>query len=585
MKKTLAFLLALLPAVAVAQTFPTVPSQTVIGRTAAGAGPAQAIPFTQLSAQFCSNFTLTLKGCVPAPGSTTGRYLSDDIVTPWKSIPTQAVTAGAGVSLSGVCSGNAINCQVSATAATQLVLPSRASAAGQNLSALSAIRTLGYATPGDGGGAVFKNISSSPFTDSFVNGLSILSTGSGCANGTYYVWSFNGGTGNGATALITIAGNILTSVTATGSSIGVGNGYTAGDVLTPQTGTSQQPGGSALSCGVYPTVGVTSVSAPVCSFTDSSGTRWQMVQEGALDVRQCGAKVDCPPLSTGGCTTASATDDFTAIQAALNFGARPLGLIVGNGGLNGTEVQSPSGWSYVSAPLVVPQGVKWRGRGQWSTGIQWGTAVSAASHLITMCDSQSQLACFGSMIEGLSLNGAGSGNAGTAVFFSNNIQQADFLRNVIIVGGNRGCILLTNGYGGAAYIGMVDIEAGANNLNNPCISVSYSSAIVKMVGMVIEVPGSLAQTAIAVTGGHLNLQSFHTEGYQTGVFLNIAPGAGMGQLMNLTGGGGCTSLVVRQGGSAANVHVIGRAYRGGCTNALNNAGALTAVDIVADTVF
>ena len=53
----------------------------------------------------------------------------------------------------------------------------------------------------------------------------------------------------------------------------------------------------------------------------------------------------------------------------------------------------------------------------------------------------------------------------------------------------------------------------------------------------------------------------------------------------LTGGAGCTGLVVRHTGSAASQHVIGRAYHGGCTNSLNNAGALTAADTVADTVF
>src|SRR5690242_17732106 len=96
--RALAFTFALLPPFAAAQTFPTVPSQTVIGRTAFGTGPAQAIPFSTITANLCNTFTLTLKGCVPAPGSTTGRYLSDDIATPWKALPTQQVVAGTGVS-------------------------------------------------------------------------------------------------------------------------------------------------------------------------------------------------------------------------------------------------------------------------------------------------------------------------------------------------------------------------------------------------------------------------------------------------------------------------------------------------------
>jgi len=51
----------------------------------------------------------------------------------------------------------------------------------------------------------------------------------------------------------------------------------------------------------------------------------------------------------------------------------------------------------------------------------------------------------------------------------------------------------------------------------------------------VDVEGG-AQAGISVTGGHLNLQTLHTEGYQTGVFLNIAAGTGIGRLMNRTGG-------------------------------------------------
>lgn len=104
----LAFL-ALLPALAAAQTGPTLPANTVWGRTGTGPGPAQAIPFATLSAQMwgtvpnntvlgnvsggtalmaslnatqlttlCNTFTSVLKGCVPASGGGTTTFLRAD---------------------------------------------------------------------------------------------------------------------------------------------------------------------------------------------------------------------------------------------------------------------------------------------------------------------------------------------------------------------------------------------------------------------------------------------------------------------------------------------------------------------------
>lgn len=57
--RLLALVLALLPPIAAAQTFPTVPSGTVIGRTATGTGPSQAIPITTLIASMLNPLTVT----------------------------------------------------------------------------------------------------------------------------------------------------------------------------------------------------------------------------------------------------------------------------------------------------------------------------------------------------------------------------------------------------------------------------------------------------------------------------------------------------------------------------------------------
>lgn len=113
--------LVLLSTFAGAQTYPTVPQNTLLGRTAFGSGPAQAIPFSSIPGLLCNVFTTTTKGCVPAPTTATGRYLGDDAA--WHAVPSQQVVAGTGITLDGTCVGNALNCTVNATAATISVTP------------------------------------------------------------------------------------------------------------------------------------------------------------------------------------------------------------------------------------------------------------------------------------------------------------------------------------------------------------------------------------------------------------------------------------------------------------------------------
>ena len=123
--RSLVIALGLLPALAAAQTFPTVPANTVIGRLGVGTGPSQAIPFSVLSQNMfgtipnntvlgnvsggaaltasltatqlttlCNTFTSSLKGCVPASGGGTTSFLRADGTF---AVPTSVGTTAANV--------------------------------------------------------------------------------------------------------------------------------------------------------------------------------------------------------------------------------------------------------------------------------------------------------------------------------------------------------------------------------------------------------------------------------------------------------------------------------------------------------
>ncbi|KJC52202.1 hypothetical protein UP06_04010 [Bradyrhizobium sp. LTSP857] len=208
------------------------PALTLLGSIVGG--NAAALTPAQVTANFCVVFTTTLSGCVPGPTAVSGRYLGDDHA--WHAVPTQTILAGTGVSLSGTCSGALLNCTVSAPGTTQLMLASRAAAAALNLSGLNAIQTLGYALPGDGGGALFQNNAGA------ITSISVTTGGTGCTNGTTAGIYFTGGAGRRAQATVTVAGTVATAIVFSGTG-GRGLGYTAGNVLTAVNvpGCSVQP--------------------------------------------------------------------------------------------------------------------------------------------------------------------------------------------------------------------------------------------------------------------------------------------------------------------------------------------------------
>lgn len=597
--RSLALLIALQPAIAAAQVPPfTLPPSTVIGRSAQGVGPAQAIPFASLIATMLSgpvSIATVNTNSIIFKGSISGQatvQAQANAGTPTLNLPTISGTLADSAIAPLVLNATtgAMSCPTCLTTSTSqsLFVQSRAAAIPLNLSAVNVIQTGGYATAGDGGGATFKNVGTSPFIDSQVTGTSISGAGSGCTNGTYLgttITSGSGTTGTGLSGNAVVSGGVLSSFTIGGNG---GNGYKVGDLLLV----------GGITCTTTPTMTVSSVSTPTASFTDALGTHFQIIadQGNFINVRQFGAKVNW----TAGGGDAGATNDFTAIQNAYFFAsANKTGTTIDAGGAAGAKVIHPAGTSLVcggSNTLLVPAGVSVEGNNVWASTLKMCDSGEAnTTHFVTICDPTTHLACFGSQLHNITLFAISThaSSANISMIYSNNIQQIDFLDRVAIYAGQRQCILLETGFGGAALLGMQNVECSPGNTTiNAGITINYGTTLVTMRNVHVEGSSTIATSGIRITGGFVDLVGFHTEGVVTGIEINIPIASGIAggivRLHNLSGGVSCTSLVLLQSTNKPGNTIVGQAIQNGCTNTVSDGqlgGANIAAPIVADTLF
>lgn len=456
------------------------------------------------------------------------------------------------------------------------VLPSRTIAATLDLSAFSAVTTQGYATAGDGGGATFKNVGATTFRDSFVTAISTTGNGtSGCTNGSYLGVAPSGGTGSNIIVNVTVSGNVVSAASVTGTG---GNGYTVGNTLST----------TIAGCSTTVTFSVSTISTPSGSFTDTAANHLQIVPDEGhfINVRQFGAKADW----TG--TDGTATDDRVSIQNAYNFSSDISAPTVDAGGTAGARVIHPKGTSLIcgSVPLLLPYGVASEGQNIWASGLRMCTAWISGVTFMNICDPTTHTSCFGSYLRNITISSTATqgSSANTSMVYSNSIQQIDVLDRVAIYSGQRECLRLETGYGGAALLGMQNIECVPGNTSiNAGMVINYGTTLVTMRNVHVESSATLASSGLRILGGFVDVIGFHTEGITTGIEVNIPTtnANGIARLHTLSGGVACTNLVLRQTGSATSTTIVGQAIMNGCTNAVNNAGALTATTIVGDTVY
>lgn len=499
----------------------------------------------------CNIFSPTLSGCVPSgAGTTTISQLNPSTQT-W-------VTP------------------------TALVVQSRATAATLNLTGVNVVKTLGYTTAGDGGGATFvKMAPGTQFKDSFITAGSITNPGIGCPNGTFDGIPLDLGTGRGAYGTIVVVGGAVTSFTLSAP----GNQYTVGDMLT---------GVNACPSGTDWKYTVSAVSAPLASFTDAAGNNWQyMVDAGSvIDPRSFGAKFDCTPI--GLTCDATATDDYNSIQAALYFA-----------NYHGSKLQTadtPTGYSSrVVLPfgaakvcvrnamyntLVIPDSVVLEGQAKFGSWLKQCDSDDSPNHFVTLGFPFKHIACFGPQLRNMGLYaGISTANNKIAMIYTNCAQQGIAINDVAVYTINRMCLRATDGWGGAADFTANGLfcsgNAGAPN-QTEMIEVNYNGANIKLFDIILEsgLPYNVRGISIINIGGTVNIQNFHAENVILPIWFGAVSPSTVGVTISaITGGVNCSTLVHRQSGTVSGRITLGTAVKAACTNTYDNAGSVVTTDV------
>ena len=591
--RSIAVLLALMtgiaPAIAQVPNF-TLPPSTVIGRSAIGTGPAQAIPFASLIASM-------LAGTVIIPTVNTNSIVFKGSVSGQATLQAQAAAGTPTLNLptgSGTLPSSAtpplildpvtgiLTCPTCATStsAASPVVASRALARTLNLSSFAGLVTVGYAASGDGGGATFKNVGTAPFIDTGIVTGSISAPGSGCTNGTYFGVTMTGGTGSGFQASITVSGGVVTSVT---KSATIGNGYTAGDVLSASSAT--------IGCSNF-TWTVATITAALGSFIDSVGTHFQITvdQGGYPNVRQFGAKLD----RAGKASDSLATNDQASIQSALGFAHNNIAF-TDNGGFAGSKVIVPQGTSLVCGGLVIPLSIRLVGVSESGTTLKECDTEASTQAFITVGDPNLHQTAFFSGIEDMTLFGANGGPVtGTVpMVYSNNVQ-GDIIRNVSIYPIYRSCVFTEIGWGGPSLLHIYNMYCVPNSAVTP-FGISLNSASNQVVdgGTWFSSGGSPwgNQAILVNTNGPAAVNRFidvHCENMAVCAQVNVPAGgnATMTYIQGMVGNATITDLIQRTTGSASGQLKVDLISSNGSNCTVRNAGTCAATgNVFAVTVY
>lgn len=470
------------------------------------------------------------------------------------------------------------------------VLPSRAIAATLDLSAFSVVTTQGYATAGDGGGAVFKKLSSGGFIDSFITTFSTTGgTGynSGGTGGPFYGVLFTNSGKPFAIGTVNTTSGVISSVNIAGTP---SNKCVVGDVfaVSGSAAATSSPANGLPAGGSGASITVTGCSSPLGSFTDSAGNKLQIVQDGlGPRATQFGAVGDWDG------TDGTATDNFNSIQACSWYSTFKSSTSYDSGGYWGGRCQFPPGSYMVCAggtkPLIVAQGVEFWGASGVGSTIKFCSAWTAGATQLELGDPNWHFACFQSALWHMNLRS----DSGTEyIVHSNCGQDYSGLYQTYIYsngGSGRGCVHYEKGYGGASKFTLWNVSCSANS-NSPQIWIGNTDAsglnlgttMVELTGIVLgsASSGTPVQTAagVKVNGGWITGTMIHCESMTQCVQGDISATAnGFLKLSNVNAGNGnpnitCTGVIQFTGTNATtgNNALDEIQAPGSCTHTVDN---------------
>lgn len=493
---------------------------------------------------------------VAAIGGMTGLILCGSNVTcsgntisfNWSGVNTiQGMSGNISCGVGLTCSAGTI----SATTSTPQVISSRTVAQTLDLSTYSVVSTLGYASAGDGGGAVFSKLApGSIFKDTWIATGNIVG-GSGYTNGTYLGVPMGGGVGANCQAKVTVSGGAVSAVDLSGSFC---NGYGVGNVLVPLTSAIGGTGSGA-------TFTVATINNATGSFSDAAGNLWQYtVDIGSFpNARQFGMKGDWNG------NDATATNDLTSFKSAMAFMSTAYGAA--GAYVNGGTIIFPKGAYYFCASpaqfatLQVPNGVMIEGAGELGgTTFKQCTASDTAEHFVSLCDPNSQYGQFGCRLEKIALVMTGNSNSGTAAVYSNSGQQFPLLDKVYIQPFTRGCVYYEIGKGGAsnAIFNNVDCEQSDTAINSGFFGNSSGTQIVLENWVFGCAPGTCGAGSYAINmanGNHI-ISNFHIEQHQNGINVATTGTSTLSSIKNGTIVSGCVNGITLQSTNPNNTVLI-----------------------------
>lgn len=532
-------LLTLLPTLASAQCNGVFPNQTVCGNVTGSANlPRATSPSAFLGAAGGTNGQIQYNNGSTLGGFTASGDAQIDTSTGVVTIQPDAITTGkiapGAVETSDIANNAITNGKLAANAIP--VISSRAVAATLDLTAYTAVKTLGYATPGDGGGATFLKVGAVPFKDTYITAGTVVGGSGYGANATYNGVSLGGGSGLGCRGRVTVTGGAVTAVDITGNYC---SAYAVGNVLTPNASNMAGTGTGA-------TFTVTTISTQLGSFIDSAANNWQIIADESAfpNVRQYGAKLDWNGVD------ATATNDILSFRSAIAHAVIPFStsaaIIFGN------TVIIPKGAAYLCAggtpftTLLVSAGVILKGAGVYGgTTLKQCTAESSNTHFITLCNPNAGSGEFGCRLEDMVLQMNGASSSTISAIYSASGQQFPLINNVYINPGLRGCIKYEIGTGGASNAIFTNFDCEQSDAStNVAFSGNSSGTQIVIENAVFGCAPSICGAgvyAINALAGNFIVQNVHVENHQSAINVATTGTQMLSKFSNLTLTGGCVN--------------------------------------------